>query len=458
VYCEKVVQGVGKIDNASRPRQEQLRCNDVVSQPPEHRAGMESLVLPSERSLASERQRRMRILLACAAYPPQGKGGGPAASESIARALRARGHDVHVITVADEETHEVRDGIDIRTMRSLNVYWNYWKRNPLYKKLAWHALENGNPRALLRMRAAIAGIRPDIVVTISCENINVATWLAARMLGIPTAHVVQSHFLLCWRGSMFHDGRNCDIQCRACRYSSAGKRLLSHLVDGVIAESRHMLDRHAAAGYFAGARQKVIPAAIDWPVRSEPRPQTDMIKVGYIGMVTPNKGVETLARSAARLGEASPFRYLIAGDGPGAYVESVSAIFPQDRFQFLGWTDPAAFYPAIDVLVVPSLWSEAFVEAEENGSQDFHNDRWWRFNPERDACKWASGRAFSYGDGSGRSHPNWHMALFSPRYLRRLLEDAGLTGVREMDRSEVRGHDHGWINLGVSGTKPSVPR
>lgn len=102
--------------------------------------------------------------------------------------------------------------------------------------------------------------------------------------------------------------------------------------------------------------------------------------------------------------------------------------------------------------------AKAFVEAEENGSQDFHNDRWWRFNPERDACKWASGRAFSYGDGSGRSHPNWHMALFSPRYLRRLLEDAGLTGVSEMDRSEVRGHDHGWINLGVSGTKPNVPR
>lgn len=321
---------------------------------------MESLVLRSERSLAGERERRMRILLACAAYPPQGKGGGPAASESIARALSARGHNVHVITVADKDTYENRDGIDIRTLRSLNVYWNYWKQNPLHKKLAWHALENGNPRALLRMRRAIASIRPDIVVTISCENINVATWLAARMLNIPTAHVVQSHFLLCWRGTMFRDGTNCDKQCRSCRYSSAGKRLLSHLVDGVIAESYHMLDQHAEAGYFASARRKVIPAAIDWPVRSEPRPQTEMIKVGYIGMVTPNKGVETLARSAARLGEMSSFQYLVAGDGPSSYVERVSAIFPKSRFQYLGWADPAAFYPAIDVLVVPSLWGEPF--------------------------------------------------------------------------------------------------
>jgi hypothetical protein len=118
----------------------------------------------------------MRILLACAAYPPWGKGGGPAASESIARALSARGHTVHVVTVADEDTNEDRDGIAIRTLRSLNVYWDYWKKNPFHRKLAWHALENGNPRALLRMRRAIAAVRPDIVMTISCENINVATW------------------------------------------------------------------------------------------------------------------------------------------------------------------------------------------------------------------------------------------------------------------------------------------
>ena len=100
--------------------------------------------------------------------------------------------------------------------------------------------------------------------------------------------------------------------------------------------------------------------------------------------------------------------------------------------------------------------AKAFVEAEETGSIDFHNDGWWRFNEERDPCKWASGRCFSYGDGTGRNHPNWHRALFSPRHLRQLLTSAGLMDVREMDRSEVRGHDHGWINLGMCGTKSSV--
>jgi glycosyltransferase involved in cell wall biosynthesis len=170
---------------------------------------------------------------------------------------------------------------------------------------------------------------------------------------------------------MFRDGANCKKQCVGCRCTSVGKRLLSHLVDGVVAESRHMLDRHAEAGYFSGAKWKVIPAAIDWPVRSAPRSQNETIKVGYIGMVTPNKGVETFARAAARLGEQAPFRYVIAGDGPSEYTENLSAIFPKDRARFLGWTDPAAFYPEIDVLVVPSLWSEPFgrvcIEAFSHG-------------------------------------------------------------------------------------------
>lgn len=302
----------------------------------------------------------MRILLACAAYPPRGKGGGPVASESIAQALHARGHAVSVVTIADDDAQETRGGIEVRTLRSLNVHWDYWKKNPFYKKLVWHLLENGNPRAFLRMRRVIAEVRPDIVVTISCENINVATWLAARTLGIPVVHAVQSHFLLCWRGSMFRNGANCGRQCRSCRYTSLGKRLLSHYVDGVVAESQHMLDQHAEAGYFANAKWKVIPAAIDWPLIEAPPPQNKLITVGYIGVVTPNKGVETLARAAARLGEDAPFRYVIAGDGPSDYLERVSTLFPCDRAQFLGWADPAPFYAKIDVLVVPSLWAEPF--------------------------------------------------------------------------------------------------
>lgn len=98
--------------------------------------------------------------------------------------------------------------------------------------------------------------------------------------------------------------------------------------------------------------------------------------------------------------------------------------------------------------------AEAFVAAENKGCQNFKKDGWWRFNRNQDPCDWASGRLFSYGDGNtDRGHFNWHHALFSERRLMELLCEAGLNGVRRMKPGEVRGYDHGWINLGVAGRK-----
>ncbi len=79
---------------------------------------------------------------------------------------------------------------------------------------------------------------------------------------------------------------------------------------------------------------------------------------------------------------------------------------------------------------------------------------WYKFNPEKDPCKWAAGRLYTYGDGCGSTgHPNWHRALFSFRYLKNLFSSAGFVDIERMDSSCVRGEHHGWINLGVKGRK-----
>jgi SAM-dependent methyltransferase len=97
---------------------------------------------------------------------------------------------------------------------------------------------------------------------------------------------------------------------------------------------------------------------------------------------------------------------------------------------------------------------KAFVEAEEHGSTDYQKDGWYRFNEARDPCRWASGRIFSYGDGVGTlGHPNWHLAVFSFRYIEQALKAAGCRQVEPLTPSQVRGHDHGWINLGIVGIK-----
>lgn len=306
----------------------------------------------------------MRVLCVAAAYPPFGKGGGPRGSENIAKALSARGHAVRVITVADDEKFEVRDGVEVKTVRSLNVYWNYWVPRSALAKLLWHALENFNPRALWRMRREIAAFRPDIVVTISIENTNVATWVAAWTLGCPSVHVIQSLFLMCWRGTMFSKNKNCERPCLQCRVSSIGKKLCSRIVDGVTAEASHSISLHQKHGFFGRAVARIIPGAVAGPdpVASSNGTKAGALplRVGYIGMLTPNKGISTLGAAAELLGEEAPFEYLIAGDGKPEFVKHVLSKFPASRMSYLGWVNSSSFYPSIDVLVVPSLSAEAF--------------------------------------------------------------------------------------------------
>lgn len=78
-------------------------------------------------------------------------------------------------------------------------------------------------------------------------------------------------------------------------------------------------------------------------------------------------------------------------------------------------------------------------------------DDWNMFNPRKDPFIWVNGRLIY---GARPDYPSWHRAIFSPRYLKELFEYVGLIKIKEMDHSEVRGYDHGWINLGVKGTKP----
>lgn len=97
---------------------------------------------------------------------------------------------------------------------------------------------------------------------------------------------------------------------------------------------------------------------------------------------------------------------------------------------------------------------KAFVDAEIDGSMDYTNDGWWKFNEKHDPCVWANGRIFTYGNGKViKGHFNAHLALFSERYLKELMQEVGFTSIRRLEHKECRGADHGWINLGMMGEK-----
>jgi glycosyltransferase involved in cell wall biosynthesis len=304
----------------------------------------------------------MKILLVCSAFPPRGKGGGPEGSFMIASGLIARGHDVRVVTVGDATGTEHYNGIEVHVMRSPNVYWNYFfTQRAAWLKLVWHVLENFNPVAYFRLRPHVRAFAPDLVLTVSVENTNVATWLLARLHKIPVAHVIQSYFLACWRGGLFKDGKNCVGQCASCKVLSLGKKPLSSLVNAVFGETRFVLQEHLDRGYFPHASSAVIPGPVFPVAGRSPKPRHGPLIVGYMGVLAPHKGVDVLADAARALLPSCNVKFLIGGTGEDdAYVAQLKARFGEADVEFLGWVKPDAAYPLFDVLVVPSLWKEPF--------------------------------------------------------------------------------------------------
>jgi glycosyltransferase involved in cell wall biosynthesis len=315
----------------------------------------------------------MRILMPCAAFPPFIDGGGPISALLLATLLQNEGHEVRVIHVSDEEKFEVYEGISVQRKESLNLYWNYYLPRSKWKKIAWHVLENGNPRAYRAMRKEMREFKPDIVLTDSIENVNVATWAAAKSLDIPVAHTIRSAFLLCWKGVMQKAGKPCERQCSSCRLTAFGKRQFSRFVDVVIGESQDIIQRHLTEGYFKNAVPIRIPGAIPDGVLGKARtyPNDRPFRIGFIGVHTAFKGIDILGKAASLFKDDLPVEFYIAGTGRDEFSDQARALFPADKTKFLGWTKPEEFFPQVDLLAFPTVGREAFgrvaVEAFSHG-------------------------------------------------------------------------------------------
>ncbi len=76
---------------------------------------------------------------------------------------------------------------------------------------------------------------------------------------------------------------------------------------------------------------------------------------------------------------------------------------------------------------------------------------WWKGNPRHDPWIWLNGRLLRGPIDPGEPEHERHLALFSEEHLTWCLHEAGFSNVMRL--SKPRGHDHGWINLGLKGTK-----
>jgi len=136
---------------------------------------------------------------------------------------------------------------------------------------------------------------------------------------------------------------------------------MSHAVDAVVGISQFILDEHRRHGGFDKTPiQAVIPNPYDGPMQKpserQERDGDATLRIGFLGRLTPQKGLEVLLEAAQRT--SSDLHVHVGGTGDSSYVESLQQAYPFKNVTYHGYVDPGTFLPALDILAVPSQWHE----------------------------------------------------------------------------------------------------
>ncbi|SAL33695.1 group 1 glycosyl transferase [Caballeronia humi] len=321
---------------------------------------------------------KMKILIANTLYYPDVLGGAEVSTQILAEGLVAAGAEVTVVCASGTGVDHVTElnGVKIWRLRFANLYWPHrpGKRSRV-AKLVWHAIDSHNLLMARKLRAVVAKEKPDLVSTSNLSCLSVDLWRIAKKAGLPVVHTARDYYLMCPSATMLSGNRSCDRQCTLCACYSGYKRSESDQVDVAIGVSRFVLDKHLDNGFFARATSTGVISDCHLPEMSEP-PETpfrlvkNAVRLGMLGRVSPEKGVELLVDELMR-DTSLNWTLTIGGTGDDAYLESLKTRYNDPRVQFLGHVDASSFLHDIDVLVVPSRWNEPFgrviVEAYAQG-------------------------------------------------------------------------------------------
>jgi glycosyltransferase involved in cell wall biosynthesis len=140
-------------------------------------------------------------------------------------------------------------------------------------------------------------------------------------------------------------------------------RSKSRQVDTLVGVSQFVTRKLVDLGYFEGVRSvRTIPNVRDISKQSLPtqaRPDDGQLVFGFIGRLSPSKGIEFLLETFSR-SKLTPCGLIVAGRGEESYENRLKAKYGDSRISFLGEVPAHEFYTQVDCIVIPSLWEDTF--------------------------------------------------------------------------------------------------
>ncbi len=307
---------------------------------------------------------KQRILSLNVMYPPSIGGGAEVIMHDLNLLLAERGHDVYSVVFHTEEKpkFDLVEGIKVWRFRVPNLYLpQVNEKRTKFLRIIWHLLNIYNFGSYKILKKFLDNFMPDLVIIHNTYVWSPSILFAINRFNIPTIQVLHDLHYICYR-NMFKGFENCDKQCLFCKVVKYPYKRGSNNVSAVVGVSKFVLEKHLEFGYFRSARiKKVIYNArkmnsnYNFNIRNN-----DTINIGYIGRITPEKGIEVLLKAFKNFSNHKNIFLYIAGNGNQNYIKYLQDKYNNDQVVWLGYTKAEDFYPKVDFIVVPSIWYENF--------------------------------------------------------------------------------------------------
>ncbi|GIJ40809.1 glycosyltransferase [Micromonospora andamanensis] len=217
-----------------------------------------------------------------------------------------------------------------------------------------------------RLVRRIAAFQPDLVIATNISR--TGPWLPrwARARGLRYVRVFHDLSDSCWRRSRLKGARSCVTVCGACQVKVWAMRGATppHAVS--VCVSAFVRDDLTRTGLVTAATSIVGYPLVGRgrPVRLPRRDDDGGLVVGYIGRLSPVKGVESAIRTAAvhQRRTGSSVTVLIAGEGQSEYLRTLVDLAHVEgvRLDVRGHLTVETFCGLVDVVLIPSRWMEPF--------------------------------------------------------------------------------------------------
>jgi glycosyltransferase involved in cell wall biosynthesis len=314
----------------------------------------------------------VKILLITSLFPPYVFGGAEVAIYNMVKLLVARGHDVHVATVFENDAEpawrtQTSEGYTLYRLRMPRSHTLYGRQHEkrLLKKAAWHVQDHMDPRNLAPIDDLLHSVSPDHIDVHNVSGFGFNALPALDHGDASVAYILHDFGLACFHGTMFKDGDNCGSQCVKCRVISfLRQQSLSKIKRlGFISPSISTIQKLQSFVPLIGKAPSLVlrNASDDLPALPK-RTTSAVLRLVYVGRLDPIKGITFLLDVLSGLAGAYAFHLLVLGTGP--LEHNLRAKYSDANWvTFRGYVPSEEVHRCLaesDLYCMPSIWEETY--------------------------------------------------------------------------------------------------